>query len=102
MGWLNYVKKSQPELYKGAIAYAGAAEDALPQELVRPMVARVMQSEARMAMIPLQDWLGLDTGARMNLPATSSGNWAWRLDGTELTPALASEIRALARKNARI
>ena len=40
------------------------------------------------------DWLGLDTDARMNMPSTASGNWAWRLSGDELTTELAARIAA--------
>jgi 4-alpha-glucanotransferase len=36
-------------------------------------------SVARMAILPLQDVLGLDQSARMNIPASGSDNWAWRL-----------------------
>ena len=96
LGWLNFVQARQPELYEGALEYAQAAPDISPVELVRELIARVLRSEARVAVIPAQDWLGLDTDARMNLPATSQGNWAWRLSGGELTPELARQMRALA------
>ena len=96
LGWLNFVQARQPELYEGALEYAQAAPDISPVELVRELIARVLRSEARVAVIPAQDWLGLDTEARMNLPATSQGNWAWRLAGGELTPELARQMRALA------
>jgi 4-alpha-glucanotransferase len=37
---------------------------------------------AGMVIIPMQDLLGLDDKARMNLPGTVGGtNWIWRLDG---------------------
>lgn len=101
LGWLKFVKAKKPKLFKGALVYAQAQPDMPLRELVRALVARVMGSEARMAMIPLQDWLGLDTDARMNLPSTASGNWAWRLSGRELTPELAKEIRELVKKTAR-
>ena len=101
LGWLNFVKVKQPELYAGALAYAQASSDIPLPALVRALVERVMSSAARVAMIPVQDWLGLDTDARMNLPGTSTGNWAWRLTGTELTPELAQEIHAVVAKTAR-
>jgi 4-alpha-glucanotransferase len=31
----------------------------------------------------------------MNLPSTVSGNWSWRLSGTELTTDLAAELADL-------
>lgn len=52
-------------------------------------------SVARRTVIPLQDVLGLDSDARMNTPGTVEGNWAWRMDGTELTPQLAARLRQL-------
>ena len=62
--------------------------------LVGPLLQQLMQSQARIAVVPLQDWLGLDTDARMNMPSTASGNWAWRLSGDELTTELAARIAA--------
>jgi 4-alpha-glucanotransferase len=38
--------------------------------------------------------LGLGSTARMNLPGVAEGNWRWRLDDGQLTPALAQRLRA--------
>jgi 4-alpha-glucanotransferase len=35
-------------------------------------------SVARWFVTPLQDVLGLDSSARMNLPGREGGNWSWR------------------------
>ena len=43
------------------------------------MVRLAMGSVAWLAVIPLQDLLGLGAEARMNTPGTGSGNWAWQL-----------------------
>lgn len=37
-------------------------------------------SRAETVIIPIQDLLGLDHRARMNTPASSQGNWRWRMD----------------------
>ena len=102
LGWLKFVKAEQPQLYAGAVAYAQAEPEILPPELVRALVYQVLRSDARVAMIPIQDWLGLDTDARMNLPATSHGNWAWRLSSGALTMELAGQIRALVTETGRL
>lgn len=102
LGWLKSVREEQPELFDGALAYAGVRTGMDPADLVRPLVAKVMRSAARTAMVPLQDWLALDTEARMNRPATDSGNWTWRMAGDELTPGLAAEMRTLAAEAGRI
>jgi len=101
LGWLKFVQAEQPELYEGALAYAAAKPDVTLNDLVRALVVRVLGSVARAAVIPVQDWLALDTDARMNLPGTSNGNWTWRLSGQELTPELAAEIRTLVLETAR-
>jgi len=38
-----------------------------------------LESPADLAMVPLQDLLHLDDGARFNTPGTTKGNWQWRL-----------------------
>jgi len=39
----------------------------------------VYSSVAEIAILPIQDVLGLDESARMNTPASGENNWAWRL-----------------------
>lgn len=53
------------------------------------------KSVAALFIAQLQDYLGLGTEARINLPGTAEGNWRWRLRGGLLTPELKSGIRAL-------
>ncbi|MBW3545705.1 MAG: 4-alpha-glucanotransferase, partial [Bacteroidetes bacterium] len=43
-------------------------------------------SVAKIAILPIQDVLGLDESARMNMPATTDSNWLWRLQHDQLTP----------------
>jgi 4-alpha-glucanotransferase len=54
-----------------------------------------LASVAHTAIIPMQDYLGLDDRARMNTPATVGGNWQWRILPGATTAALAQEIRRL-------
>jgi 4-alpha-glucanotransferase len=54
-----------------------------------------MASVADTAIVPLQDVLGLDSKARMNLPGTSSGNWRWRFKADQLTPQIAQRLHQL-------
>ena len=46
------------------------------------MIRTVLGSVADMAVIPMQDVLGLDSLARMNTPGTIENNWRWRLSST--------------------
>lgn len=44
------------------------------------MIAAAMRSKAELVIIPMQDWLSLDSTARMNTPGTKLGNWEWRIN----------------------
>lgn len=57
------------------------------------MIRTAYCSVADLAVIQMQDFLGLGSEARMNIPSTiGGGNWAWRLKGGELTDRLAKKI----------
>jgi 4-alpha-glucanotransferase len=59
-------------------------------------IRSVLASAAGTAIIPMQDYLGLDNRARMNTPATLGGtNWRWRMSAAAATPALAEKISRL-------
>ncbi len=59
------------------------------------MIRAVMASVADTAIIPVQDILGLGSNARMNTPATDSGNWGWRLTAGDLTDEISARLRDL-------
>jgi 4-alpha-glucanotransferase len=57
------------------------------------LVELALSSRARLAVLPLQDVLGLGSEARLNTPGTERGNWGWRLPPGALTPELARRLR---------
>ena len=54
-----------------------------------------LSSVANLAIIPVQDILGLGEAARMNRPAITRGNWQWRLELGQLTPQISKKIAKL-------
>lgn len=64
-----------------------------PQDIVTTMIDTVLGSQANLAVIPLQDLLGLGTEARMNTPGTTENNWQWQAQAADLTAELAAETR---------
>jgi len=50
---------------------------------------------ADMAIIPLQDVLGLGSEARMNVPGKPEGNWRWRFRPEMLTEEIKARLREL-------
>ncbi|MBQ4431687.1 MAG: 4-alpha-glucanotransferase, partial [Synergistaceae bacterium] len=53
-----------------------------------------LSSVADTAIIPMQDYLRLGADARINVPSTPSGNWAWRMKPDVIPDGLADRIRA--------
>jgi 4-alpha-glucanotransferase len=48
------------------------------------------------AVFPLQDVLGLDSEARMNLPGSmGGGNWRWRFTADQLAESPGDRLREL-------
>lgn len=56
-----------------------------------------LSSVARLAVIPVQDYLGLGAWARMNEPGTVGKNWKWRMTKNQLTPELLAKVKKLAK-----
>jgi 4-alpha-glucanotransferase len=54
----------------------------------------VLASPAALAVLPMQDILGLGAAARMNLPGTALGNWKWRMDARALEKAAGKRLAA--------
>jgi 4-alpha-glucanotransferase len=67
-------------------------DGAMPELLVDAAYA----SPARLAVLPMQDLLGLGSEARMNSPGTVGGNWTWRFDWADVPVELAHKYRARA------
>jgi len=61
------------------------------------MIREAFASVAYLAIIPMQDLLGLGEAGRMNVPGKNTGNWTWRFDSRLLTSELAAEIHRLNR-----
>ena len=57
-----------------------------------PAIRSVLGSPARLAVVPMQDFLSLDSRHRMNRPGVAEGNWTWRLEPEALTAELADRI----------
>ena len=57
------------------------------------MMRGAWASVSDMAIVPMQDILGLDGKARMNTPSTLGCNWKWRAKEGQITPQLANKVR---------
>lgn len=65
---------------------------ALPKEMPWPLIIAAMQSVAQRVIVPMQDFLMLDSEHRMNIPGVADGNWRWQLSWSQLPENLAPQI----------
>jgi 4-alpha-glucanotransferase len=62
------------------------------QDVCWDLIRMVLRSAANLAIVPLQDILGLGSEARMNVPGQATGNWVWRCPADVLTDELAQGL----------
>ena len=65
------------------------------------LVQLVLESDADIAVIPLQDLLGKDSRSRMNVPGQAEGNWTWRCHNEDMSSTVATQLRALTDESCR-
>jgi len=87
-GW--YKSELSPEDKSRIATYIGReiSENTIHWELIR----LAMMSVADLAIIPMQDILGLGENDRMNRPASPMGNWEWRLKEEQLSLSLVNKL----------
>ncbi|MCA9401836.1 MAG: 4-alpha-glucanotransferase, partial [Candidatus Omnitrophica bacterium] len=61
-----------------------------------------LASKANIALVPTQDYLGLDESARMNVPSVAAGNWSWRLKDERKLKSVSAWIKQKVVENKRI
>ena len=66
------------------------------------IIRTALSSVSELAIVQMQDYLGLGAEARMNLPGQASGNWQWRAQPGYLRRSLAGKIARLSAMYGRI
>ena len=72
-----------------------------PENIHNDLMKLAFGSKAKVAIAPMQDYLGLGSEARLNTPGTTSNNWRWRLLQGRLTPELCDSIREMVSSSGR-
>lgn len=88
LGWFQNLDDNTR---RGVCEYFHCSEHDMPWAVIEA----VMASPAKIAIVPWQDFLGLDGRYRMNTPGTTEGNWSWRFSWEQVPAGLASRIRGL-------
>ncbi len=93
VGWLETADETA---LHSAKKFLGDFEDA--DEGVEKFMACVLEGPCETAMIPMQDVLHLDGTARMNLPGSTGGNWAWRMKPGAANATVAKHLKEMNQK----
>lgn len=93
VGWYKHMEIEDKEF---SMAYLGS-EDTPLAKIHWDFIRLALSSVARLAVIPVQDYLGLGSEARVNEPSTLGKNWRWRMLHDELDGHTIRKCRRLAK-----
>ena len=85
LSWFNALP---PAVKEQVLSYFGHPTESMPW----PMVRFALASVAALSILPMQDVLGLGSEHRMNVPGTSSGNWRWRFNWSQVSEEISNRL----------
>nr|WP_068268560.1 4-alpha-glucanotransferase [Caviibacter abscessus] len=94
-GWYNSLNDEERNRVK---SYINNWDDA---GIVWNLIRLTHNSIAKFSIIPMQDYLCLDSRARINTPGVSSGNWMFRIKENAMSDELANSIADLTKNSGR-
>jgi 4-alpha-glucanotransferase len=98
-GWWESLQDERRSLVQAA---AGERGIRLSRQPWWGLIRLALSSPARVAMMQVQDILGLGSEARMNDPGRAGGSWQWRMRPGALTPSLARRLREVTEEAGRL
>jgi 4-alpha-glucanotransferase len=78
---LGWYQKLEPHVKDDLHHYLGSEAPNMPFALIRLAFSTL----AKLAIVPMQDILELDSNSRMNTPGTIVGNWSWKFEWEQLS-----------------
>ncbi len=98
VGWYKEMSPAEREFSKTYMDNYRTAPDEIHWDFIR----LALSSIANLAIIPMQDYLGLGSEARLNFPSTMGENWKWRMLPGQFNEELVQRIHSLAVRYSRI
>ena len=96
VGWFQSMSRKDRNFAKRYLNFKGNKN--IAWEFIRAALASV----SNMAIIPMQDYLGLGKEARINIPSTLGENWKWRMQKGQTTDELAQKIYEMSKLYGRV
>ncbi|WP_317162832.1 4-alpha-glucanotransferase [Sunxiuqinia indica] len=95
---LGWIKSATIDERQNLKCYFNEGVAKLPDRIIEAAWASV----ARMAIVPMQDLLALDSKGRMNVPGTAVGNWEWRFKWEQLKSSKKEYLKELTKRYNRL
>lgn len=86
LGWMKTAPKASVKFAK---EYLNLTEE---EGYNWGMMRGAWSSVSDLAIVPMQDLIGIGCEGRMNTPSTLGGNWEWRADADAITGKLAKQL----------
>nr|CAA6812303.1 MAG: 4-alpha-glucanotransferase (amylomaltase) (EC [uncultured Thiotrichaceae bacterium] len=86
-GWFDDQEKSTQAYIREILGIDANAD------VVDAVINQSLATKGQLVVIPLQDFLGFDTEARMNIPGVSEDNWTWQFAWDDIPEDLAIRIK---------
>ena len=93
LGWMSQLCEEDRKLAVDYLNLSGKDFMDCRWEFIRSALSSV----ARIAVIPIQDYIGVGTEGRINVPSTLGINWKWRMKNEDLPENLLEEIKRINR-----
>ncbi len=91
VGWWDEITEKEQQMVRDYLGDYYTPED----KLYIPMIGAIMRSSSKLCIVQMQDYLGLDSSTRMNVPSSVGKNWRWRLQFSQLTDELQTRIKSV-------
>ena len=88
LGWYGHLSEKEKALFLKTV----------PQKNTSPvlnLISFAIDSKAETVIIPLQDYMQLNSSARINTPGVPKGNWVWRFRKKDITNRLKDLIKKI-------
>ncbi len=95
---LGWIKSATIDERQNLKYYFNVGVAKLPDRIIEAAWASV----AKMAIVPMQDLLALDSKGRMNVPGTAVGNWEWRFKWEQLKTSKKDYLKELTKRYNRL
>jgi len=103
LGWFlggDEDTRSEQEISKDqarALQVTAGARETISMDMIR----FAFNSRAKLAVAPMQDFLGLGSDSRLNIPGTTTNNWRWRVSDDQLSLEFCQSVAKLVEETSR-